>query len=159
MKNGNVSQEQLASEITELLAHGGTLGSIYDYTEADYEVLYALGHSLYSQARYFDAMKAFGYLVVHNHLEKRFLMAFASSLQMLKVYQDAIKYYSMATVMDMTDPKPIFHVAECLLGLGMVKEAKEGLEVALGQCQGDVHEPLKARVQALLDLISKQSSH
>ena len=103
--------ENLPEQIAELLAHGGTLGSVYNYDDTDYEVLYALGHSLYGQTRYQDAMRTFGFLVVHNHMEKRYMNAFAASLQMLKSYKEAIKYYSMASLMDMSDPLPTYHTA------------------------------------------------
>src|SRR5690606_20030859 len=110
--------ENLPEQIAELLAHGGTLGSVYNYDDTDYEVLYALGHSLYGQTRYQDAMRTFGFLVVHNHMEKRYMNAFAASLQMLKSYKEAIKYYSMASLMDMSDPLPTYHTAECMIALG-----------------------------------------
>ncbi len=150
-----VLPENLAEQIGELLLQGGTLGDAYDYTDQDYEVLYAFGHSLYSQARYQDAMKAFGFLVMHNHLERRFMMAFAASLQMVKSYEEALKYYTMASVMDMSDPVPTFHTCECMIALGMVADAKQGLEMVIGQSGDDKHAALKSRAEALLALINK----
>jgi type III secretion system low calcium response chaperone LcrH/SycD len=146
--------EKLAEQITELLLAGGTLGTVYDYTDQDYEVLYALGHSLYSQGRYMDAMKAFGFLVIHNHLERRFMNAFAASLQMIKSYEEAIKYYTMASVMDMSDPVPTFHTCECMIALGMVDDARQGLGMVIGQCKSPQHDGLKSRAEALLGLIN-----
>lgn len=152
-----VQPEKLAEQIAELLLNGGTLGSVYDYNDQDYEVLYALGHSLYGQGRYFDAMKAFGFLVMHNHLERRFMNAFAASLQMIKSYEEAIKYYTLASVMDMSDPAPTFHTCECMLALGMVAQAREGLGMVIGQCKDAAHGPLKERAEALLALLDKQA--
>lgn len=152
-----VAPEQLAEQIAEHLRQGATLGSIYDYSEQDYEVLYALGHSLYSQGRYQDAMKVFGFLVVHDHLEKRFMNAFASALQMCKQYEEAIKYYTMASVMDMSDPAPTFHTCECMIPLGMVVEAQQGLAMVLKQCKPGQHDALKDRAQALLSLLAKEA--
>lgn len=149
---------QLAEQIAELLFNGGTLGSVYDYNDQDYEVLYALGHSLYAQTRYPDAVKVFGFLVMHNHLEGRFMSAFAASLQMVKNYQEAIKYYTMASVMDMSDPAPTFHTCECMIALGMLKEAHEGLGMVVAQCQDDTQKALKERAQALLALLDKQQA-
>lgn len=149
--------EELAEQVSTLLMNGGTLGDTFDYNEQDYEVLYALGHSLYSQGRYADAMKAFGYLVVHNHLEKRFMNAFASSLQMIKSYEEAIKYYSLASVMDIGDPGPTFHTCECLLALGQTDDARQGLAMVIEQC--DSHEEyasMKARAEALQGFLESQ---
>ena len=144
----------LQDQIAELLSQGGTLGSVFDYEDADYEVLYALGHSLYAQARYLDAMRVFGYLVMCNHMEKRFMNAFASSLQMLGNHKDAIKYYSLASVMDMGDPLPTFHTAECMVSLGMREEAREALGYVLRQSGAPQYAELKQRAQAMLDLLS-----
>ncbi|GAB2734943.1 SycD/LcrH family type III secretion system chaperone BcrH1 [Melaminivora jejuensis] len=145
--------ENLGDQIADLLANGGTLGSVFDYEDADYEVLYALGHSLYAQARYHDAMRVFGYLVMCNHMEKRFMNAFASSLQMLGSHKDAIKYYSLASVMDMSDPLPTFHTAECMLAIGMQQEAREALGYVLQQSEAEQYAELRQRAQAMLDLL------
>jgi type III secretion system low calcium response chaperone LcrH/SycD len=146
----------LAEQISDLLMAGGTLGDVYDYSDQDYEVLYALGHGLYSQARYFDAFKVFGFLVAHNHLEPKYMIAFASSMQMLKKFEDALIYYSLASVMDMSDPRPTFHSAECLLALGRSDEAIEGFNLVVKQTKDEQYPELKARAQTLLDLISKK---
>lgn len=151
--------DELAEQVSTLLMNGGTLGDTFDYTTEDYEVLYALGHSLYSQGRYTDAMKAFGYLVVHNHLEKRFMNAFASSLQMIKSYEEAIKYYSLTSVMDMGDPGPTFHSCECLLALGQADDARQGLVLVIAQCEDqEQYAPMKTRAEALLALLSSQDT-
>lgn len=151
--------ENLPEQVAELLANGGTLGSVYDYDDTDYEVLYALGHSLYSQARYQDAMRTFGFLVTHNHMEKRFMNAFAASLQMLKSYEEAIKYYSMASLMDMRDPLPTYHTAECMIALGYTAEAREALQFVVRQSDEQGLSDLKVRAQAMLDLLGKSSTH
>ena len=145
--------QELSSQIAELLANGGTLGSVFDYEDQDYEVLYALGHNLYAQARYLDAMRVFGYLVMCDHMEKRFMNAFASSLQMLGSHKDAIKYYSLASVMDMSDPLPTFHTAECMLAIGMAEEAREALGYVLLQSKDEPYAELRQRAQAMLDLL------
>lgn len=146
----------LAEQITELLMNGGTLGSIYDYGEEDYEVLYALGHSLYAQGRYADAVKAFGFLVMHNHLEKRFVGAFASSLHMDGRHEEAIQHYTLASAMDMSDPEPTFHTAECLIALGRLEDAREALGFVVAQSQDAARRPLAERASALLALLEKQ---
>lgn len=149
----------LGSQLIELLGRGGVLGDVYDWGEQDYEALYALGHNLYAQARYFDAMKAFGYLVMHNHLERRFLNAFAASLQMCKSYDEALKYYQMALMMDMSEPAPAFHACECMVALGRVQQAREGLGAVIALAQGkEQHQALAQRAQALLGLLGTDTA-
>jgi type III secretion system low calcium response chaperone LcrH/SycD len=153
LTNTQATPENLPEQIAELLAQGGTLGTVYNYDDTDYEVLYALGHSLYGQARYEEAMRTFGFLVVHNHMEKRYMNAFASSLQMIKSYKEAIKYYSMASLMDMRDPLPTYHTAECMIALGYTQEAREALQFVIRQSEEQGNTELQSRAQAMLDLM------
>lgn len=148
----------LSEQIAELLAQGGTLGSALEYSETDYEALYAFGHSLYSQSRYQDAVRIFGFLVMHNHLEPRYMNAYASSLQMCGNYLEALKLYSMASLMDIEDPLPTLHTAECMLALDMVKEVREALVHVLRQSDAPQHAELRARALAMQALLNQPAA-
>ncbi|WP_374608487.1 SycD/LcrH family type III secretion system chaperone [Diaphorobacter nitroreducens] len=149
----DLSLQTLARQAMAHLGRGGVIGDLLDMNELQYEALYTVGHDLYTQARYEEASKLFGFLVMHNHLERRFIMAYAAALQMARDYANAISLYTFASVLDLGDPLPGFHTAECLIGLGMRNEAREGLAIVLREC-GDGHADLRARAQALLDLLS-----
>jgi hypothetical protein len=73
-------------------------------------------------------------------------------------YEQAISYYSMASVMDMKDPIPTFHTAECLAALGRVPEAREALQIVIEQSSSASHALLKQRATGLLELLSRQPS-
>ncbi|WP_159910924.1 SycD/LcrH family type III secretion system chaperone [Pantoea sp. 18069] len=148
------STDDLPAQVLELLSHGGGLGTIFGYTDDEYEALYALGHNHYSQQRYLDAAKCFGFLVAHKSLEPRFMNAFASCMQMLKRYQEAIQYYSTASVLDLEDPLPTFHTAECFIALEMPEQAREALVLVIAQCRQPQWEALRQRAQALLKLLA-----
>lgn len=150
--------ENIPEQVIELLSHGGGLGTIFSYTENEYEAMYALGHSHYSQERYLDAAKCFGFLVAHNALEPRFMNAFASCMQMLKQYEDAIQYYSTASVLDLEDPLPTFHTAECFMALAMPAQACEALALVIAQCDAPPWAELRQRAQTLLDLLSRDGA-
>lgn len=150
---------KLAEQIAQLLAAGGTLGSIYDLTGQDCEVMYSLGHGLYAQGRFADAVKVFGFLAMHNHLERRYLNAFAAALQMTGSHEDAIKFYTLASAMDPRDPAPTFHTCECLIALGMTDTAIDGLKLVAAQCgAGGAHGALAVRARALLDMLEKPAA-
>ena len=85
--------------------------------------------------------------------ERRFVNAFAAALQMLEQYKDAISHYTTASIMDLSDPAPTFHIAECLIPLGMVTEARRALGFVLAQCTRPNHAALKERARALLELL------
>lgn len=152
------SPDKLSEQVLELLSNAGGLGNIFDYTDKEYEAVYALGHSHYNQERYLDAAKCFGFLVAHNSLESRFMNAFAASMQMLKLYGDAIQYYSAVSLMDLEDPLPTFHTAECFLALKMPEEAREALTLVIAQCKTPQWQELRQRSQALLELLGSASN-
>lgn len=149
--------ETLAGQILEHIRHGGMLGDLIDLSARDYELLYAMGHNLYSQARYADATRLFGFLVMHNHLERRYILAYAAALQMTKDYGSAISLYTLAAIMDLTDPAPCFHTCECLAALGLKAQALEGLAMVVQQCRGAAHAGLRVRAQAMLTLLSSRT--
>jgi type III secretion system low calcium response chaperone LcrH/SycD len=145
--------KKIALQINDLLMAGGTVGDTLNYTAQDYEALYCVGHGYYQEARYQDAYQVFSFLVIHNHLELRFILAFASSLQMLESWTEAIHYYSMAIAMDMLNPQPMLHVCECLIGLERFAQAREGLLLVLARSQQMDLEKMMQKAQALLEFV------
>ncbi len=149
----DVPPETLAAQLLAHLAHGGVLGDLQGMDERDYELLYALGHDMYTRGKYDDAVNLFGFLVMRNHQERRFIMAYAAALQMTRDYVNAISLYTLASVLDLRDPLPGFYTCECLIGLGLKNEASQGLAIVVRQC-GSAHAGLRERAQALLGLLS-----
>lgn len=148
------SLDRLVEQVSNLLLSGGSIGMALGLDEQDYETLYTVGHYFYRQGRYADACKVFSYLVMFDHLERRFLGALAASHQMLKNYKEAIEFYSLSSVMDLDDPVPTFHTGECLLSLGLVTEAREALEMVVLQSNSPRHEKLRQRASRLLELLA-----
>lgn len=148
----------LTAQVLELLTHGGGLGTIFGYTDDEYEALYALGHSHYAQQRYLDAAKCFCFLVANQPLEARSWNAYASCMQMLRRYRDAIQYYSNASVLDLEDPLPTFHTAECFIALEMPQEAHEALALVMAQCGAPQWDALRQRAQALMELLGEEDA-
>ena len=128
------------------------------YSDTEYEALYSLGYNHYSQERYLDAVKCFGFLVAHNTMEPRYMSAFACTLQMLKRYREAIQYHSTASVMDLEDPLPTFHTAECFIALEMHQEAREALTLVLAQCDTLQWQDLRQRSETLLARLPETDS-
>ena len=118
--------------------------------------IYAVAHDLYQRARYEEARKLFTYLMALDHHETLYMGAVASCLQMLERYDEAIEYYSLASVYCLDDPRPTFHTAECLLAQGRTGEAREALSMVLDDCVEPRHAALKQRAQALLGFLEKK---
>lgn len=149
--------DQIEDKLIELMSSGVSLGEVFDYSPEECDAVYALGYNLYNQARYLDATKAFSFLVMHNQFERRYYNALASSLQMQQQYRDAIQFYSMASIMDLSDPMPTFRTAECMLPLGLYAEAEQALKLVIEQSQQPEHVELLERATTLLSLINKHN--
>lgn len=152
------STPTLSEQALELLSHGTGLGDIMGYGDTEYEAMYALGHNHYSQERYLDAAKCFGFLVAHNTLEPRYLSAYACTLQMLRQYREAIQYHTVASVMNLEDPLPTFHTAECFMALEMHEDARQALKLVLAQCDQPQWRVLRQRCETLLSLLANAGS-
>lgn len=148
-----LAPEELATQLADLILRGGHPGMALNLDDQDYQTLYQLGSRLYQQARYLDAVKAFGYLCMLKPLERDFESALASSLQMANNYKAAIRHYANVSAMDMRDPIPTFHICECMLALGMTDEVQEGLALVIDECKSTEQQPLRLRAQAMLDIL------
>lgn len=122
------------------------------------EALYALGHQLYGQARYDDAAAVFEYLTVQDHTMPRYAVGTAASLQMLGRHELALGYYGYASLLDPLDPKPVFHGCECLLAMGDVVQAREGLESVLRDYDPGLRPDIQGRAKGLIELLGHQQN-
>ena len=148
--------EKLAAQTVKLLGGGGTLKDVYDYTDEEFDALYALGYNLYNQGKFSEALTAFGFLLMHDQFERKYYKAFGSCQQMLKRYEEAVRNYSMASILDMTDPEPTFHTAECLVALNMPEDAKQALGFVLKDTEGrPEYAAMHERAKAMIEVLSK----
>lgn len=148
---------ELGAVILQNFAGRAGLDGLVKLADVDDESLYTVGHHLYSQARYADAMPVFRYLVARHSLERRYLLALASSLQMLGRHAAALTNYLLASALEPNDPANLLHICECLISGGRLAEAREGLAMAQEICEPLRHDGIRQKVQGLLVLIDRRS--
>jgi len=141
--------EAMQGLLAEVLGRGGTLADLHGISDDECEALYALGYGLYEQRRYEDALKVLAFLVAHNHMEHRYLMALGSAAQVLGKYRDALQQFAAATLLDPLEPLSVLQSAECLLALGKHSPAAESLSLALEMCKPGRHDAIKERALLL----------
>lgn len=128
MTNTKRDITEIYQEVEDFLLAGGSVADMYGLKMEDLEPVYAHGYSLYNQARWTEALQVFSFLTYHSHLEQRFHVARGACLQMMKLYEDALRAYGPAYVLDATDPTVSLHIAECFIALGKKEEARGVLE-------------------------------
>ncbi|MDR6536928.1 SycD/LcrH family type III secretion system chaperone [Variovorax soli] len=139
------------------LASGETLGALLDQSPEAQKVMYHLAYTHYAQGKYTDAMRFFGFLVICDHWDRRYHMGMAACLQMQLQHADALKYYGIASMLDLTDPAPVMHIAECHLARGERPQARKALDYAIVQARAHAHHNHHvARLEAMLALLGSR---
>ena len=137
------------------LADGDTLAAMQGISAQTLEVVYAAAYALYAQGKDAEAGRLFRLLVVQDHLDRRFHQGMAACLQRQAQYAEAAKYHGIASVLDLTDPEPVVHMAQCLLMLSRNDEAEHALSFAEGQMAGEArYAVLGERVLAMRQFLA-----
>jgi tetratricopeptide (TPR) repeat protein len=99
-------------------------------------------------------MKIFRPLLVMDSTDNRIWMGFAACAQMLRQYDEALKGYGYASLLDPENPKPFFHAMECHIALKNYSEAKTAGDYVVGVAEGKLeHEKMLARTKLLLKAV------
>jgi len=145
------------SAVIDLLMSGQTLNTAFGHSLESQEKLYYLAYMFYSQAKYMEAMRLFGYLLTTNHADRRYYSGLAACLHMQKRHHDALKYYGIASILDLTDPEPVMRSAECYLALGDRPTARLSIDYALTQARAhERHHQFVARLEAMLTFVDAE---
>lgn len=148
-----------AVALLEHLRQGHTLGQLMGMTRQSQEQLYLLAYRFYGQAKYEQAEQMFRLLTVANHLDRRFSLGCGACAHMLRRHADAVAYYGLACLLDLTDPLPPMYMAEHLLAQGDRAKARQMLDYGLVQARHhERHQVHLPRLQALLALLDSSDA-
>lgn len=112
-----ITEERIA-EAAKAFAGGATMKEARGITNDELEAVYSLGFGYYSTGKFEDARKLFEFLVLFDHLNTKYWFALGAVQQAQKEFQKAIASYGYSSFLDLENPKPQFHAAECYLALG-----------------------------------------
>ena len=124
-------QDRIA-DAAKKFANGATLKEVRGITNDELEAVYSLGFGYYNTGKYEDAQKIFEFLVLFDHLNTKYWFALGAVQQARKDYQKAIASYGYSSFLDLENPKPQYHAAECYIALGDKANAASAI-VALEQ--------------------------
>ena len=113
-----ITEEQIASAAKQFVKDGATLKEIRGITNDELEAVYSLGFGYYRTGKFEDAQKLFEFLVLFDHLSSKYWFALGAVQQARKEWQKAIASYGYSSFLDLENPKPQFHAAECYLAIG-----------------------------------------
>jgi len=110
--------EQQIQAAAKQFAAGATLKEVKGISNEELESVYSLGFSYYRTGKFEDAQKLFEFLVLFDHLNTKYWFALGAVQQAQKQFQKAIASYGYSSFLDLENPKPQYHAAECFLALG-----------------------------------------
>ena len=113
-----INNDKIAEAAEKFATGFATMRELKGITKAEMEAVYSVGFNMYRTGRYDDAEKIFRFLVLFDHLEPKYWLGVGAVQQVRKDYQGAIASYGYASFLDLSNPKPQLHAAECFLALG-----------------------------------------
>ena len=125
--NKNITQEEIVEAARKFVNDYATLGELKGISHEELEAVYSLGFTHYRTGRYEDAAKLFQFLVLFDHLNAKYWLALGAVQQVAKDYKAAVSSYAYSSFLDLGNPKPQFHAAECFLALGDKENAASAL--------------------------------
>jgi len=135
----------------------GAARSDHGIEESALETIYALGYSLYTQARYPDAQKVFALLVLVNPHVYKYWFGLASCNQMAGYLGLAAAAYLFATHTEPGKPDAHLHLGLCLLGLGDRDAGRESLRRAADSARNEKNGLLEQRAILILQTLDSDN--
>ena len=154
-----IDTEKIAEGIRSLVRDKATLKQIKGVTNDELEAVYSLAFGYYRTGKYDDALKLFKFLVLFDHLNAKFWFGLGATQQAVKDYQGAVASYGYCSFLNLENPKPQFHAAECFLAIGDKRNAASALEALNEYCPAntDVGREYRAKAAKLREVVGEET--
>ena len=154
-----ITNDMIAEAAQKFATGFATMRELKGITKAEMEAVYSVGFNMYRTGRYDDAEKIFRFLVLFDHLEPKYWMGVGAIQQVRKDYQGAIASYGYASFLDLRNPKPQLHAAECFLAMGDKVNAASALVALDKYCPADtqIGREYRAKAAELRKLVGEEA--
>ena len=148
---------KISEAVKALIEKGSTLKQLNGVTNDELEAVYSLAFGHYRSGNFKDALKLFQFLVLFDHLNAKFWFGLGAVQQALKDFQNAVVAYGYCSFLNLENPKPQLHAAECFLALGDKRNAASCLEALNAYCptNTDIGREYRAKAAQLRSLIGE----
>lgn len=156
----DINEAQIKEAAQKFATGFATMRELKGITKAEMEAVYSVGFNMYRTGRYDDAEKIFRFLVLFDHLEPKYWMGVGAIQQVRKDYNGALASYGYASFLDLQNPKPQLHAAECFLALGDKPNAASALLALDKYCPPDSTEigrEYRAKAAELRKLVGEEA--
>ena len=159
MANETIDKDMIISAAEAMIKDGATMKQIRGISNEELEAVYSLGFGYYTTGKFEEAQKLFEFLVLFDHLSTKYWFALGAVQQARKDYQKAIASYGYSSFLDLENPKPQFHAAECYLALGDKDNAASAIMALEEYCpkNTDVGREYRAKAAELRKAIGEEA--
>ena len=131
------NDKEIVEAAKKLVNDYATLGELKGISHDELEAVYSLGFNYYKTGRIDDAAKIFQFLVLFDHLNPKYWLGVGAIQQIKKDYDGAVASYGYASFLDLSNPKPQYHAAECFLAKGDKTAAASAVCALEHYCPGE----------------------
>ena len=143
-----ITKKRIADAAKAFVDEGATMKELKGISNAELEAVYSLAFGYYQTGKYDEASKLFQFLVLFDHLNAKYWMGMGAVQQVKKDYKGAIASYAYASFLDLENPKPQLHAAECYFALGDKTNAMSALAALDEYCPRDTDTGREYRAKA-----------
>ena len=129
--------EAQITEAAKKFTEGATIKELRGISNNELEAVYSLAFNYYRTGKFDEAEKLFNFLALFDHLNPKFWVGVGAVRQVKKDFSGAVQAYGYASFLDLSNPKPQLHAAECFLAMGDKRNAASSLEALDQYCPKD----------------------
>ena len=151
--------ESEIEEAAKKMLDGATVKELKGITNGEMEAVYSLAFNYYRTGKFDEAEKLFNFLALFDHLNPKFWMGVGAVRQVKKDFSGAVQAYGYASFLDISNPKPQLHAAECFLAMGDKRNAASSLEALEHFCpkDTDVGREYRAKAAELRKVVGEEA--
>ena len=143
-----IDTAKITEGVKALIDGGATLKQLKGVSNEELEAVYSLAFGYYRTGKYDEALKLFQFLVLFDHLNAKFWMGMGAVQQVKKDFKGAVASYAYASFLDLENPKPQLHAAECYLAMGDKVNAQSALAALDEYCPRNTETGREYRAKA-----------
>ena len=129
--------EAQITESAKKFTEGATIKELRGISNNELEAVYSLAFNYYRSGKFDEAEKLFNFLALFDHLNQKYWIGVGAVRQVKKDFSGAVQAYGYASFLDLANPKPQLHAAECFLAMGDKRNAASSLEALDQYCPKD----------------------
>ncbi len=153
---GDVLQN-LSALVDNVLLQGMPFKDALGVSNAKIEAIYSQAYQMYNSGKFTDAIQLFRLLLVLEPMESKHYMGLAACQHMIKEYENAIKAYGFAGIIDPQTPVPFFHASDCYLQMRDKTSAIIMLDMAVQRAgEHPEYQTLKDRALMMITSLKKE---